>query len=77
MGEIKYHYQEVKTAATRILSGEVCADAYAPRIIDAIIDDVYEDVMASSGAAENGLFNDRDVQLAIGRTLLKRMGIPV
>lgn len=77
MNEIKSHYQEVKTAATRILSGEVCADDYAPRIIDAIIDDVYEDVMASSGVVENGWFSDHDVRLAIGRTLLKRMGIPV
>ena len=62
----------LKKWARELLKNTVSND-YADYILDAIIDDVKEDVFAS--ADEN--FNEDDVRFAIGRVLMKKLGIEI
>ena len=57
----------------RELLKQTVSNDYADYILDVIIDDVKEDVFAS--ADEN--FNEDDVRFAIGRVLMKKLGIEV
>ena len=41
------------------------------------MDDVIEDVMCSSAWDDEGYYNDDDIRLAIGRTLMMRLGMEV
>lgn len=41
------------------------------------MDDVIEDVMCSSAWDDEGYYNEDDIRLAIGRTLMDRLGIEV
>ena len=41
------------------------------------MDDVIDDVMTSSAWDDEGYYNDDDIRLAIGRTLMARLGIEV
>ena len=52
-------------------------DNYASRIYNEIRDDVISDVKECSTYLNSGGFGQRDVQLAIGRALCKRLGIEV
>jgi hypothetical protein len=52
----------------------IVSDEYAPKIFDAIAEDVAEDIKASADA-EN--FNNDDIRLAVGRVLAKRLGIEI
>ena len=62
----------LKKWARELLKQTVSND-YADYILDVIIDDVKEDVFAS--ADED--FNEDDVRFAIGRVLMKKLGIEV
>ena len=42
---------------------------------DTIMDDIIHDVMKTSAWEEEGYYNEDDIRLAIGRTLLIRLGI--
>ncbi|MBP3664552.1 MAG: hypothetical protein J6J03_05255 [Tyzzerella sp.] len=42
---------------------------------DTIMDDIIHDVMETSAWEDEGYYNEDDVRLAIGRTLLLRLGI--
>ena len=57
----------------RELIKQTVSDDYADYILDVIIDDVKEDVLTS--ADED--FNEDDVRFAIGRVLMKKLGIEV
>ena len=41
------------------------------------MDDVIEDVMCASAWDDEGYYNEDDIRLAIGRTLMDRLGIEV
>lgn len=41
------------------------------------MDDIIDDVMTSSAWDDEGYYNDDDIRLAIGRTLMARLGIEV
>ena len=62
----------LKKWARELLKNAVSND-YADYILDVIIDDVKEDVFTS--ADEN--FNEDDVRFAIGRVLMKKLGIEI
>ncbi len=62
----------ITTWARELLKNAVSND-YVDYILDVIINDVKEDVFAS--ADEN--FNEDDVRFAIGRVLMKKLGIEV
>ena len=57
----------------RELIKQTVSNDYADYILDVIIDDVKEDVLTS--ADED--FNEDDVRFAIGRVLMKKLGIEV
>ena len=40
-----------------------------------VMDDVMDDIKASSAWEDNGHYNDDDVRLAIGRVMTKRLGV--
>lgn len=42
---------------------------------DTILEDIIQDVLETSAWEEEGYYNEDDVRLAIGRTLLIRLGI--
>lgn len=52
-------------------TGFISSD-YAPVIINALADDVAQDVWET---ADRENFNDDDVRMAVGRVLMKRLGI--
>jgi hypothetical protein len=62
----------LKKLARELLKQTVSND-YVDYILNVIIDDVKEDVLTS--ADEN--FNEDDVRFAIGRVLMKKLGIEV
>lgn len=62
----------VGTVMRELLAG-VTGD-YAGKIADAIADDVAKDVVE---CADQNAWNDCDVRLAIGRVLLKTLGVSV
>ena len=65
----------VRNAMNRLNAEEasngLISTEYSGRIFDAIEAEVAGDVAASAGT----FFNDDDVRLAVGRVLLKRLGI--
>lgn len=50
---------------------------YLQQIVDAVIDDVAEDVMCSSSYETDGTWSAADERLALGRVLCRRLGIEV
>lgn len=56
----------------RILSESIADDYLAP-IMDDCIEEIVEDVKASTDYLKTGTYNDADIKLAIGRVLLKRL----
>ncbi len=57
----------------RELIKQTVSNDYADYILDVIIDDVKEDVLTSADKD----FNEDDVRFAIGRVLMKKLGIEV
>lgn len=53
---------------------ECVADDYVKPIMENIIDDVIEDVLC---CADKEFMNVVDIRLAIGRTLIKKLGIEI
>jgi hypothetical protein len=53
---------------------ECVADDYVNPIMENIIDDVIEDVLC---CADKQFMNIVDIRLAIGRTLIKKLGIEI
>lgn len=53
---------------------ECVADDYVKPIMENIIDDVIEDVLC---CADKKFMNIVDIRLAIGRTLIKKLGIEI
>lgn len=64
---------ELRNDIKHILS--VCVSDYAERILRAIEEDVIKDVKECA-IQEEGSYTEDDIKLAIGRTLMDRMGIP-
>ena len=50
---------------------------YVQRIVEAVIDDVTEDVMLTSSYQTDGVWSAADERLALGRVLCRRLGIEV
>ena len=53
------------------------SDDYVYDIRSKIQDDVVLDVMETSAYGEDGTWNDDDIKLAVGRVLLRKMGVEV
>lgn len=51
----------------------IISDDYSDRIFDLIQDEVAEDIYAAAGQR----FGDDDVRLAVGRVLVKHLGIEI
>lgn len=66
--------EELREDIERILVLSISKD-YIKDILNAIENDVVRDVIVCSSYEENGLYNEDDIRLAIGRALLNRMGI--
>ncbi len=60
-------------ALLRDMLGRAVADDYVGQLVDAIADDVREDL----AAAADPEYSVGDVRLAIGRVLLDRLGVEV
>ena len=60
-------------AVLRDMLGRAVADDYVGQLVDAIAEEVREDLVA---AADN-VYSVGDVRLAIGRVLLGRLGVAV
>ncbi len=50
---------------------------YIQKIVEAVIDDVTEDVMLTSSYQTDGVWSAADERLALGRVLCRRLGIEV
>ena len=57
----------------REMLGQAVADDYVRQLVDAIADEVREDLVA----AADPVYSVGDVRLAIGRVLLDRLGVEV
>ena len=65
--------EDIKAIMVAVLE-EACTDNYARYIADEITDEVMEDIKAANTIEDCTTY---DIQLAVGRTLLKRLGISI
>lgn len=72
----------IESLALSLLSLAIGSD-YAKQILahedgagNTFIESVIEDVAETSAWSDEGFFNDSDVQLAVGRVLKRRLGVP-
>ena len=82
----KAQRKELEQEITAILCGAVSSD-YSRYILryrdiedddgDTIMDDIVDDVLSSSAWDDEGYYNDDDIRLAIGRVIMRRIGIDV
>lgn len=76
--EIKTDYERLKDDVHYFLDRNLksaISDDYVYDIRRAILDEVVADVVETSAFKENGTWNDDDIKLAVGRVLMKRLGL--
>ena len=66
-------YDDIKAITIALLS-ESCGDDYAKYIVDEIINEVVGDIKVATTLEDCTTY---DVRSAIGRTILKRLGISI
>lgn len=66
--------EKLRADIRKILTLSISAN-YIKNILDAIEEDIIRDVIVCSSYEEDGLYNENDIHLAIGRVLMDKMGI--
>lgn len=76
--EIKTDYERLKDDVHYFLDRNLksaISDDYVYDIRRAILDEVVSDVAETSAFKENGIWNDDDIKLAVGRVLMNKLGL--
>lgn len=76
--EIKSDYERLKDDVFYFLERNLklaISEDYVHNICLEILDEVVADVTETSAFSKNGTWNDNDIKLAVGRVLVKRLGI--